>query len=108
MTVLRLDPLHGIDPAAVLRDGAAWEEVLRSAWRIAGPQDGPGCLFGLLRGLRACGAALVPAPAGLRLDPPPDMTREELRAEIGGHAQTLAAILRAGGDVRLIGRAAGS
>lgn len=105
MTRQELDPLQGLDPAAVRRDGAAWRALLGAALALGDRYD-PAGLFGLLRGLRACGAALVPASVGWRLDPPADMTREELRAEVGDHAQQLAALLRAAGDVRQIGRAA--
>lgn len=64
---------------AVAADGGQWE---------------PSGLYGLLRGLRALGAGLEPVTRGWRLDPPAGMTRDELRAEIGDHAERLAAILR--------------
>lgn len=87
------DPLAGLDAEAVARDGWRWEALLAAA-EVDGGRADPDCLFGLLRGLRSCGAALVPAPVGWRLDPPPDMTRAELRAEIGPHAPLLAELLR--------------
>lgn len=91
--VKRRDPLAGLDAEAVARDGRRWEALLAAA-EAAGGKVHPLCLYGLLRGLRACGAALVPAAAGWRLDPPPDMTRDELRAEVGSHAPMLAELLR--------------
>ena len=94
-----VDPLQGLDPAAVQRDGASWRALLGAAKALGGEYDPQG-LYGLLRGLRACGTALEPSSRGWRLDPPPDMPRDTMRDAIGDHAQLLAALLRASGDVR--------
>ena len=87
------DPLHGIDDDATRHDGRRWEALL-SAVAADGAQWEPSGLYGLLRGLRSLGAILEPVTRGWRLDPPAGMTRDELRAEIGEHAERLAAILR--------------
>ena len=88
------DPLRGIDGDATRRDGRRWEALLAAVAAAEGTRWAPSGLYGLLRGLRACGAALEPSSRGWRLDPPPDMTRDAMRDEIGDHAQRLAAILR--------------
>ena len=87
------DPLHGIDDDATRHDGRRWE-ALFAAVAADGGQWEPSGLYGLLRGLRSLGAILEPVTRGWRLDPPAGMTRDELRAEIGEHAERLAAILR--------------
>lgn len=87
------DPLHGIDDDATRHDGRRWEALL-AAVAADGAQWDPWGLYGLLRGLRALGASLEPVTRGWRLDPPEGMTRDDLRAEIGEHADRLAAILR--------------
>lgn len=91
--MVKRDPLHGIDDDATRHDGRRWEALL-SAVAADGAQWEPSGLYGLLRGLRALGASLEPVTRGWRLDPPAGMTRDELRAEIGEHAERLAAILR--------------
>lgn len=87
------DPLHGIDADATRRDGRRWEALL-AAVAADGEEWDPWGLYGRLRGLRALGAALEDSRQGWRLDPPPDMTRDMMRDEIGDHATRLAALLR--------------
>lgn len=93
------DPLRGIDANAVARDGARWSALLEAVAGMGGRFDPTG-LYGVLRGLRACGASLIDATHGWRLDPPPDMGRDIMRREIGDHATLLAGLLRAAGDIR--------
>lgn len=97
--VIEHDPLRGIDANAVARDGARWSALLEAVAGMGGRFDPVG-LYGLLRGLRACGATLIDATHGWRLDPPADMDRDTMRQEIGEHATLLAGLLRAAGDVR--------
>lgn len=80
------DPLHDLDPAAHVVDGALWEALLEAEFD-AGDPHAPDSAFGLLRGLRAMGCTLAPDDDGVvRLWPPDGETRETLVEWIGQDA----------------------